>query len=81
MVPLTALEYSNARWERIVKWLITALIICVIIIGGMGAYLLYDRSLYDYSAVTVDGRDDSMTTYIGADANGDISNGSDSSED
>jgi hypothetical protein len=82
MMAVSAHEYEVDRWFQLAKRLAMALTLCVLVLGGLVAYVIYDHSQWDYSTVTVDGRDDSMTTYIGANANnGDITNGSDSRQD
>lgn len=81
MVPFIVFESISGRYERVVKHLITAIIIVVILLFASNAIWVYEWTQYDYSSkstsVDIDGKD-GVANYIGND--GDINNGKDYSD-
>lgn len=79
-VPYLVYEATQARNERTIKRLITALIIAIALIFASNAIWLYAWLQYDYISedITVDSQDGGNANYIGHD--GDINNGTSESE-
>ena len=80
MIPYIAFESISSRYERVVRHLITAIIIIVILLFASNAIWVYEWTQYDYSSdqstIDVDAQD-GTANYIGND--GDINNGKDHS--
>lgn len=79
-IPYIAFESTNVRYERIIKYLVTALIISVLLLFASNAIWVYEWTQYDYTgtqSVDIDAKD-GTANYIGND--GDITNGKDNSE-
>lgn len=82
-IPFIVLESTVSRMERIIKRLTIALIVTIFLIFTSNIAWLYAWMQYDYSSsastetVTIDGKE-GVANYIGND--GDITNGSNSSE-
>lgn len=84
-IPYVAHESSMTRMERIIKRLVTALIVTIVLLFASNVVWLYAWMQYDYSSeatttttqtetVTVDGKDGVANyNYIGSD--GEITNG------
>ena len=74
-VPYIIVEAMTVRFERIIKYLITALVIVVILLFASNAIWIYEWTQYDYSGTqSIDlNADTGNANYIGND--GDISNG------
>ena len=79
-VPMQAYEYTMARFERIIKRLVIALIVAVTLIFATNLAWLYVWNQYDYSDVTVESQDNGLTAYMGNNSNGDINNGTSNSQ-
>lgn len=80
MIPFIVFESIATRHERIIKNLITAIIIIVILLFASNAIWVYEWTRYDYSSeesVDIDAKD-GTANYIGND--GDITNGKNTSE-
>lgn len=78
MIPFVVFESISSRYERVVKHLITAIIIIVILLFASNAIWVYEWTQYDYSSeesVDIDAKD-GTANYIGND--GDITNGENS---
>lgn len=78
-VPFLVHDYEMARWERILKRIITVFTIITLALCAIIALLLYDRMSYDYSEVLVDAGEGNAA-YMGDYANGVINNGENSSQ-
>lgn len=78
-IPFIVFESISSRYERVVKHLITAIVIIVMLLFVSNAIWVYEWTQYDYSSesVEVDAKD-GTANYIGND--GDINNGKDSSD-
>ena len=77
-VPYIVFEGTVARFERIIKRLIIALIIAIGLFFITNFAWLYFWNQYDYSNVMVDSQDGGNANYIGA--SGVINNAEDSSQ-
>ena len=79
-VPYLVYEATQARNERAVKRLVTALIIAIALMFASNAIWIYAWLQYDYISedITVDSQDGGNANYIGHD--GDINNGTSESE-
>lgn len=79
-VPYLIYEATQARNERSIKRLVTALIIAIVLMFVSNAIWIYAWLQYDYISedITVDSQDGGNANYIGHD--GDINNGTSESE-
>lgn len=80
-IPYVAFESMSVRYERIIKYLVTALIISVLLLFASNAIWVYEWTQYDYtgaqSTVDVDAGN-GTANYIGND--GDINGENNCSE-
>ena len=67
-------QYDMARLERIIRRLWIIIILQALMLGATIGYLVYDRSQWDYSTITVDSDDGGNANYLQAGANGVINN-------
>ena len=80
MIPYIVYEASEARAERSIRRLIIALVIAVVLLFASNAFWLHAWMQYDYADDSVEIDAGSGTAnYIGQD--GDITNGTDKSEE
>lgn len=61
---LLALESKDARYHKLIRWIVEAFIICMLL---MSAIFMYAWTSYDYvsSEVDVDGGSGGIANYIG----------------
>jgi hypothetical protein len=76
--PYFGADAAMDRLSQIIKWLIWALIVCVVLLALTNGYWVYQWTQYDYSGstseeVTVDGKD-GIANYVGGYINGGMIN-------
>ena len=73
-VPYIVHESTEARYERIIKRLVIALVICIVLMFATNVFWIYEFCSYDYATEETTVQADSGTAnYIGQD--GDITYG------
>lgn len=59
---LLALESKDARYHKLIRWIVTAFIVCML---TMSAIFFYAWTSYDYVGVDVDSGENGIANYIG----------------
>ena len=59
---LLALESKDARYHKLIRWIVSAFVFCAIM---MSAIFMYAWTRYDYVGVDVDGGQNGIANYIG----------------
>ena len=59
---LLALESKDARYHKLIRWIVSAFIFCMLM---MSAIFFYAWTCYDYVGVDVESGPDGIANYIG----------------
>lgn len=81
-IPYVVYESAEAKSERIIKKLITALVMAVILLFASNALWLYEWSQYDYTSEdTIYTQDGEGVNNINTGTQGDITNGAENDQE